>query len=150
VNSSEEQSVRFEQFFAAPRERVFAWFSIPENVGRLFPGRTRRLRPADDPAHPDGVGAVREVRVGLVRLEETITRYERPTLIEYKVTHGWAIREHVGCLRFEAVPGGTQLEYVIRFRSRLPFAGGLVAGSLCSSWRRRVPRAIEGITTAAA
>ena len=146
--TSSEQSVRFEQFFAAPRERVFAWFACPENVGQLFPGRTRRLRPAPDAAHPDGVGAVREVRIGPVRLEETITRYEPPTLIEYRVTRGWTIREHAGRLTFEDVPGGTQLEYVIRFRSRLPFAGGLVAGSLCASWRRGVQRAIEGITAA--
>jgi uncharacterized protein YndB with AHSA1/START domain len=146
--SSSQQSVRFEQFFATPRERVFAWFARPENVGQLFPGRTRRLHPSPDPDHPDGVGAVREVRVGLVRLEETITRYEPPALIEYRVTRGWAIRQHVGCLRFEAVPGGTQLEYVIRFQSRLPFAGGLVAGSLCASWRRGVQRAIERIAVA--
>jgi uncharacterized protein YndB with AHSA1/START domain len=143
-----EQVVRFEQFFAAPRERVFAWFACPENVGQLFPGRTRRLHPAPDPAAPDGVGAVREVRVGPVRLEETITRYEPPSLIEYRVTRGWTIRRHVGCLRFEEVPGGTQLEYVIRFESRLPFAGGLVAGSLCASWRRGVQRAIESVTAA--
>lgn len=143
-----EQSVRFDQFFAAPRERVFAWFARPENVGQLFPGRTRRLHPAQDPVHPDGVGAVREVRVGPVRLEETITRYEPPSLIEYRVTRGWTIRQHIGCLRFEEVPGGTQLEYVIRFQSRLPLAGGLVAGSLCASWRRGVQRAIEGIAAA--
>lgn len=142
---SSEQTVRFEQFFAAPRERVFAWFARAENVGQLFPGRTRSLTPSPDAAHPDGVGAVREVRVGLVRLEETITRYEPPSLIEYRVTRGWVIRQHVGCVRFEEVPGGTQLEYAIRFRARLPIFGSLVAGSLCASWRRRIQRAIEGI-----
>ena len=144
--ASSEQTVRFEQFFAAPRERVFAWFARAENVGQLFPGRTRSLTPSPDASHPDGVGAVREVRVGLVRLEETITRYEPPTLIEYRVTRGWAIRQHVGCVRFEEVPGGTQLEYVIRFRTRLPVFGGLAAGSLCASWRRRIQRAVEGVT----
>lgn len=148
MTSTSEQSVRFEQFFAAPREQVFAWFSHPENVGQLFPGRMRRLRPADDPGHPDGAGSVREVRMGPVRLEETITRYEPPVFIEYRVTHGWAIRHHVGCLRFEAVPGGTRLEYVIRFQSRVPFAGSLVAGALCASWRRGVQRAVDAIAAA--
>lgn len=143
--ASSEQKVRFEQFFAAPRERVFAWFARSENVGQLFPGRTRLLTPSSDPVHPDGVGAVREVRVGLVRLEETITRFEPPSLIEYRVTRGWAIHQHVGCLRFETVQGGTQLEYVIRFRARPPLVGSLVAGSLCASWRHRIQRAIEGI-----
>lgn len=140
------QTVRFEQFFAAPRERVFAWFSEHENFGTLFPGRTRRIRPSDDAAQPNGLGSVREVKVGLVRLEETITRYESPACIEYRVTSGWPVRNHLGRLGFESVAGGTQLEYTICFESRIPFAGNLVAGSLCTSWRRRVARAVEAIS----
>lgn len=140
-----QQSVRFEQFFAAPRERVFAWFSRHENLGQLFPGRTRRLSDAPDPQAPDGLGSVREIRVGLVRLEETITRYEPPSCIEYQVTRGWAIHNHLGRLQFESVEGGTRLEYTIEFDTSLPLAGSLVAGSLCQSWRRRVHRAVEAI-----
>lgn len=141
-----EQSVRFEQFFAAPREPVFAWFAQHENFGLLFPGRTKRIQASADPAEPNGLGSVREVRIGLVRLEETITRFEPPSCIEYRVTRGWPVRNHLGRLRFEAVPGGTLLEYVIEFDSRLPFAGGLVAGSLCASWRSGVQRAVEAIS----
>lgn len=143
-----EQSVRFEQFFAAPREPVFAWFSQHENFGQLFPGRTRRIRASDDPAMPNGLGSVREVRIGLVRLEETITRYESPSCIEYQVTRGWPVRNHLGRLRFEEVPGGTLLEYTIEFDSRLPLAGSMVAGSLCASWRRGVQRAVDAISHA--
>lgn len=140
------QSVRFEQFFAAPRERVFAWFADHENFGRIFPGSTRRIVDASDPADVNGLGSVREVRIGLVRLEETITRYEPPACIEYRVTRGWPVRNHLGRLGFESVAGGTQLEYTITFESRIPFAGNLVAGSLCASWRRGVARAVESIS----
>lgn len=142
------QSVRFEQFFAAPREQVFSWFSRHENFGKLFPGRTRRIKDSEDPADPNGLGSVREVRIGLVRLEETITRFERPGCIEYRVTRGWPVRNHLGRLSFESVAGGTQLEYTISFESRIPFAGNLVAGSLCASWRRGVSRAVEAISGA--
>lgn len=143
-----EQSVRFEQFFAAPRERVFAWFSQHENFGLLFPGRTRRLREGHDPAQPNGAGSVREIRIGPLRLEETITRHEPPSLIEYRMTRGWPLRNHRGRLCFDEVAGGTRLEYTIGFDSRLPLAGSLVAGSLCRSWRRGVQRAIESIAAA--
>jgi uncharacterized protein YndB with AHSA1/START domain len=141
------QSVHFEQFFAAPRERVFAWFSDHANFGNIFPGRTRRIVASSDAQTPDGLGSVREVRIGAVRLEETITRYEPPSCIEYRVTRGWPVRNHLGRLRFEEVAGGTRLEYTIGFESRFPLAGGLVAASLCRSWRRGVQRAIESIAT---
>ncbi len=140
------QSVRFEQFFAVPRERVFHWFSQHENFGLVFPGRTRRIQASSDPADPNGLGSVREVKFGLVRLEETITRYEPPACIEYRVTRGWPVRNHLGRLSFEDVPGGSRLEYTITFESRIPFTGNVVAGSLCASWRRRVARAVEAIS----
>lgn len=141
------QSVRFEQFFAAPRERVFAWFSRHENFGRIFPGRVRRIRASDDPSDPNGLGSVREIRIGLLRLEETITGYAPPQGIEYRVTRGWALRNHVGRLRFDEVPGGTQLEYLISFESRLPLTGNLMAGALCAAWHRGVARAVDDISS---
>lgn len=143
-----EQIVRFEQFFAAPREPVFAWFADHQNFGRLFPGTTRRIRDSDAPGNPNGLGSVREVRMGPLRLEETITAFDAPARIEYRVTRGWAIRNHVGRLRFESVPGGTHLEHSIEFDCGLPFAGGVVAGLLCQSWRRGVQRAVEAISGA--
>ena len=141
-----EQSVRFEQFFAATRPSVFAWFSQHENFGQIFPGRTRRIKASEDPSEPNGLNSVREVKVGLVRLEETITRFEPPSLIEYRVTQGWPVKNHLGRLRFEELPGGTRLEYTIDFDSRVPFAGNMVAGSLCRSWRRGVQRAVEAVS----
>lgn len=136
-----------EQFFAAPREQVFAWFADHRNFGQLFPGRMRPLRPGPD-GNPDGLGSVREIRIGLLRLEETITRFEPPACIEYRVTRGWSVRNHLGRLRFESVPGGTQLEYSLEFDSRLPVSGNLLAGLLSKSWRGGVQRAMESITGA--
>lgn len=138
--------VRFQQFFAAPPERVFDWFADHDNVGALFPGRTRRLRDAPAGNPPNGVDSAREVRIGLMRFEEVITRFERPQLIEYRVSQGWPLCNHVGQMRFEQMPGGTQLEFVIEFDSRLPFAGQMLTASLCRHWRRGAQRAVEGIS----
>ncbi|MGQ0698720.1 MAG: SRPBCC family protein [Panacagrimonas sp.] len=140
------QSLRFEQFFAAPRGVVFEWFSQHENIGRLFPLRVRRVLDSPSSADVNGLGSVRELRLLLLRVEETITGFQRPESIEYRVTRGWPISSHVGRLRFEEVPGGTRLEYTIEFDSRMVLLGGVIAGFLCASWRRGAQRAVDAIS----
>ena len=138
--------VKLEQFFASEREQVFAWFADHGNFGKLFPGRMRRIQPSHDAQHIDGLGSVREVRIGALRLEETITAFQPPETIEYRITRGWPVKNHVGRLRFESVPGGTRLEFSIEFDSNIPFAGSMIAGVMCKSWRRGVQRAVEDIS----
>lgn len=141
-----QQSVRFEQFFAAPRPAVFAWFAQHQNVVRLFGGRLRSVTPATEGDTPEGQGSIREVGVGPMRLTETVTRFEPPQLIEYRVTRGWPITQHLGRMAFSEVDGGTQLEYSIEFEVGLPGAGGIFAGVLCASWRHNIHRAVDGVS----
>lgn len=142
------QTICFEQFFAAPRETVFAWFAQHENVGRLFYCSSARVRDGDDPgADVNGVGSTRRVRHGMFKLEQTITRFEPPSLIEYRGTSGWPIGAQLGRLQFEAVPGGTQLKYNIEFESRLPGSGGMLSTLLSRAWQRGVQRAVEATST---
>ena len=143
-----QQSVRFEQFFAAPRQKVFAWFSHHENLARLFGGRLIDTAPGPDSEQPLGAGAVRVVRFGLMRVEETVTCFEPPQRIEYRVTHGWPIADHHGRLSFSEVEGGTHLDYTIEFRVRLAGVGSVMAGVLCASWRRNIHRAVDAISSA--
>lgn len=145
-----QQTVRFEQFFAAPREAVFDWFAQHENVGRLFYCTATRLRDSAIGPDANGVGSARRVCHGMIRLEQTITRFERPALIEYQGKPHWPIGVQLGTLRFEAVPGGTQLEYSIQYESRMPFSAGLLTSLLTQAWRRGVQRAIESISATAA
>lgn len=140
-----QQTVRFEQFFARPREQVFAWFADHEKFGRIWPGRTRRVQASADPAHPNGLGSVREIRSAGLIFEETVTAFEPPSLIEYRVTRGGPIRNHLGRLRFSEVEGGTRLDYTIEFDPKIPLTGGLIASVLCTSWHRGVQRAIEDL-----
>lgn len=140
-----QQTVRFEQFFAAPRHRVFAYFADHETFGRLWPGRTRRVRAGDDAAQPNGTGSVREVRAAGTAFEETITAFEPPERIEYRVTRGGPVKNHLGRLTFADADGGTKLEYVIEFDPRIPFTGGLIASILCTAFSRGVQRAVEDL-----
>ena len=141
-----QQRVRFEQFFAAPRAKVFDYFADHERFGRIWPGRTRRIQISADPKHPDGLGSVREIRTAGMSFEETITAFELHSRIEYRISRGGPIKNHVGRLLFNEVPGGTKLEYTIEFEPKVPFTGGLVASVLCASWHRGVPRAIDDLS----
>lgn len=139
-------TIGFRQFFAAPREPVFAWFAKHENVGQLFYCGAKQIRQGDQGQAPNGVGSARIVQHGPIRLEQTITRFEPPALIEYQGKPHWPIGRQTGWLSFESVPGGTQLEYRIEYDSLLPFSGGLLTGLLTKAWRRGVQRAVEAVS----
>lgn len=141
-----QQRVRFEQFFAAPRGKVFGYFADHERFGRIWPGSFRRTQVSADPKNPDGLGSIREIRTAGMSFEETITGFEPPSHIEYRITRGGPIKNHVGRLVFSDVPGGTKLDYTIEFEPKIPFTGGLVASVLCASWQRGVQRAIDDLS----
>ena len=59
--------------------------------------------------------------------EETVTRFEPSELIEYRITKGTPLRDHVGVMRFTALPGGgSHLDYRIRIASRVPGVAPIV------------------------
>ncbi|MBI3171792.1 MAG: SRPBCC family protein, partial [Hydrocarboniphaga effusa] len=97
-------------------------------------------------AHPNGLGSVREIRSSGFTFEETITAFDPPQRIEYRITRGGPIKNHLGRLLFSEVPGGTQLDYTIEFNPRLRLTGGLIASILCASWHRGVQRTIDDLS----
>lgn len=143
-----QQHLHMEQFFAAPREKVFAYFADHEKLGRIFGGRFTRIKDAGDRNDPNGLGSVREIRNMGLRFEETVVAYDKPSVIEYTVSKGGPIKNHLGRMEFHSVDGGTKLNYTIRFEPRLPLTGGLLAGLICSSWHAGVHRAVKDIAAA--
>jgi uncharacterized protein YndB with AHSA1/START domain len=118
--------VTVEQDFSAPVDRVFAHLSEHENLADLLDLKVERLE--DGQGHRNGVGSRRELRIGpLPPFEETVTRFEPGELIEYRITKGSPLRNHVGVMRFQALPGGgTHLDYRIRIASGIPGVAPLV------------------------
>lgn len=136
-----EQNLRFDEFFALPRERVFDWFSDPANLGRLWGAKFTRVRDGQDRAQPNGVGSVREVRAGAFKFEETITAFQPHQLIEYTMTKGGPVKNHLGRISFSDAPGGTRMVYTIQFDGKLPATGGLLASTLRLAWGLGATRA---------
>jgi hypothetical protein len=137
--------VRFEQYFATPRAKVFGWFADHANFGKVWGGRFTRIKDATQGSDPNGHGSVREIRNGLLKFEETIVKFQAPTVIEYAVTRGSPIKNHLGRLVFSDADDGTQLVYTIEFEPRIPFTGWLIARILSAGWRNGVPRAVKDI-----
>lgn len=145
-----QQNIKLQQFFAAPRAVVFRYFSDHEHFGRLWwPARCRVLKLASS-SEPCGVGSVREMRIGTIRFQETITAFDPEECIEYRVTQGGPFKNHVGRMQFSVVPGGTHLDYSIEFDSRWPMVGNFVAGILHAAWLRGVAGAVDRLAARAA
>ncbi len=120
--------------FAKPPERVFEYMVEHENLAELFGAKVTRLQDGRD-GERNGVGSVRQLKIGPAPpFEETVTEFERPSRIVYRITKGSPLRGHVGVMTFEPDGrGGTHLHYDIRLASPIPGLAALVRASLTRS-----------------
>lgn len=107
----------------APKAQVFAVLADHNRLSALTGLPVKRIRDSDQ-ADPNGTGSVRWIGVGPVGFEETITRFEPDSLIEYTVTSLSAFRHHQGRVRLsDAGDGQTRLHYRIEFDVVIPYTG---------------------------
>lgn len=79
----------------------------------------------------NGLGSVRKISIGLLpSFEETITKFVPNEHIEYKITKGSPIKNHVGTLDFKDTDKGCSLDYVIKLESKIPLTTGIIASGL--------------------
>lgn len=131
------QWVHVERDLNAPPEEVFDHLAEHENLAALFGVKVTRLNDGDDGSR-NGVGSRRELKVGpLPTFDETTTRYERPSLIEYRITRGGVLKDHVGTMELSPTPsGGTHFVYRIRIEGKIPGTSGVLAKGLTRSIER--------------
>jgi uncharacterized protein YndB with AHSA1/START domain len=115
------QTVTVTKTIAAPIEVVFAEYTDHERLADLpmvisakvvTPGKTEK----------NGIGAVRVVNGGVLKLREEITGFERPTLMEYRILDTSPIKSkhELGRVEFGEVPGGTKVTWTTVFGMRNP------------------------------
>jgi uncharacterized protein YndB with AHSA1/START domain len=139
------QRLIFDHDYAMPPERVFAYLSEHENLDDIFGARITRLRDGTD-GHRNGVGSVRELKVGPTPpFEETVTEFVPNELIAYEITKGSPLKNHRGEMRFTTAGEGTHLHYEISFGSKLPGIDLIVAQGL----KRNVAKGLAGVETRA-
>lgn len=119
------QRIAITMDFPQPVEALFAFVARHENQSIILGSRVKRVR--DGQGHPDGVGSVRLNQVlPLPAFEETVTVFEAPSLIEYRITRGGPLRNHHGVIRFTPQGTGTRLDYTITFDPKIPLTGWLL------------------------
>ncbi len=128
--------VHVEHDFAKPPELIFAHLAEHENLAEVFGAKITRLR--DGERDRNGVGSVRQLQIGpLPRFQETVTEFDFPRRVVYRITKGSPLRGHVGVMTFAPTPGGgTRFVYDIRIASLVPGLAPLVSASLTRSITR--------------
>lgn len=123
------QTITMHQSFNAPVEQVFNTLSDHESFGRICGISATRIKDGDDGA--SGLGSIRELKIGpLPSFDETITQFVPNELIEYRITRGSPIKNHVGTMRFKEQDGQAVLNYTIELESKIPLTTGLIKAAL--------------------
>ncbi len=134
------QRVHIQQEFEVPVERAYAYLAEHENLGTVFGLKVERVKDGD--TERNGVGSVRRLSIGGVApFEETITQAIPNELIEYRITKGGPLRNHLGTMRFSALPNDrSSLDYTIVFGTALPLLASIVKRVLQTGLKRGLPK----------
>ena len=123
------KTITMTQVFNAPVNEVFSTLSNHEKFGQICGIKMRRVTDGAD--GENGLGSVRRISIGLLpSFEETITEFKENEYIQYKITQGSPIKNHVGELRFTGNGCKTTLNYSITLESKIPLTSGVIASGL--------------------
>ncbi|WP_233716740.1 SRPBCC family protein [Ketobacter alkanivorans] len=113
------QFIQMNVEFNAPVETVFATLSDHEAMGQVLNAKVKRIK--DGQGSVNGIGSVRRITpVPMADFEETVTAFEPNKLVEYTITKGSPLKNHLGRMVFSESNGKTQLHYTIQFEPKLP------------------------------
>lgn len=116
-----QHQFQIQQIFQVPLEETFEFFSTFTNFEKFWPGKFQRIVDGQDPRHPFGLGAVREIDMGIIQFEETIVGYEPNTLIQYTISKNSPYKDYLGTMEFFALnENETLLRHTMRATPKLP------------------------------
>ena len=146
------ESIHVTRTIPAPPEAVFDRLADHANYDR-FRGvhGSRLLREGEPP--PDGLGAVREIKVRPLTFHEEITAFERPTRFDYLIVKlNVPFKHHGGSIRLTPDGDGTHVDWRSSYEVPTPLVGRLqevVWKGLLVRGFRRVLEDVERMTSAA-
>ena len=116
-----KQQIRITQSFNAPVEEIFNILTDHHAFGQVINVNIRRVVDSKDD-NKNGTGSIR--RIGAFpapAFEETVVTFEPNHLMEYMVSKGSPIKNHLGRMEFTDDAGRARLDYTIDFEPKLPF-----------------------------
>ena len=115
--------IDIQQQFEQSLEEVFSVLSDHESFGRVVGAKVQRVVDSHT-EFVNGLGSVRRISKFLVPpFEETIVTFLPMELIEYRITKGSPIKQHMGSMVFSRAKGKTRLNYRICFEPKLAIPG---------------------------
>jgi uncharacterized protein YndB with AHSA1/START domain len=134
----------------APREPIFDLLADHANYEQFRGINGSELVREGDPA-PNGVGALRRIKVTPLSFDEEITHFERPTRLDYLIVKLNVPFEHDGgSITLTPEDGATRVDWRSSYRVPTPLIGGpqeLVWQLLLNRGFRRVLEDVERRTT---
>jgi uncharacterized protein YndB with AHSA1/START domain len=124
--------VRLQVELDAPVEGVFDAMADHGRYDRVRPIKESELL-REGETDRNGVGAVRKLVVagGLLRFEEEVTAYERPSRLDYLIIAvNFPVEHDGGSIRFEPTASGTKVLWTSTFRITTPLIGGAMGAAL--------------------
>ncbi|MCV2886281.1 SRPBCC family protein [Aestuariibacter sp. AA17] len=117
--------------FHQPADWLFAQLADHQRFGEIIGANIKRVKdaPQTDSTKTDGLyningsGSVRRIYNVTGNFEEVITQFEPCCFIQYRVSKGSPIKNHLGEMRITATQSGCTLDYQIRFEPKLPVPG---------------------------
>ena len=105
-----QEIITIHEKFNAPIDQVFGVLSNHERFGKICGINMARIQDGEDGLN--GKGSVRTIKIGLLpAFEETITGFIPNEFIEYKITKGSPIKNHIGTLKFSEQNNQTLLDH---------------------------------------
>lgn len=139
------QLITINQTFNAPVSQVFATLSDHEKFGEICGISMKRV--VDGKSNINGLGSIREIKIGLLpAFQETITKFIENERLEYRITKGSPIKNHLGVLVFSEKAGKTELNYTIELESKIPFTTFLIKTVLGLGIRQGLKRYADSLT----
>lgn len=117
------------QDVAAPIELVFEVLTDHRAYSKLTPLRSSTLEREGDPP-PNGVGAVRVLKLAGPPIREEVTEFNAPSRFAYKMLSGAPVRNHTGTVDLTAAGSGTSLTWVVDSTPSIPVPGAVWAALL--------------------
>jgi hypothetical protein len=126
--------------FPFPVSKVFSDLADHESFGRIAGAPIERIVDGTGPTGVNGLGSVRRIGGGPLAFEETIVGFEQDALIEYRITKGSPLRNHLGRMRFSPRGSGSHLDYEITFEMKIPLLGHVIRRVLSDSLDKALTR----------
>lgn len=112
----------FSRTIAAPPEVVFGVATDHRAMPTFTRFRSVEIEREGDPA-PNGLGAIRVLRLIGPPVREEVVAYEHPRLFTYRMLSGAPVRDHVGTIELTPAAAGTRMSYVLETTPDVPVGG---------------------------